>query len=109
MKIHMACNILSGMTTSSALQEALCDKIMLLQEASLMPKGKFAVRIGLTGPKLTNISNYRNPPSHDVIRKAAQEFGVPTEWFYFGSMVGFRDEKLADRLRALEMQPRHPG
>lgn len=73
-----------------------------------MPKGKFAARIGLTGSQFTNIANYRNPPSHDVIRKAAQEFGIPTEWFYFNSMAGFRDEKLAERLRALESQPQHP-
>lgn len=107
-KIHMTCNMLRGMVTSSELKETLCDRIMLLQEASQMPKGKFGDRVGLTSQMFSNISNYRNPPSHDVIRKAAQEFGIPTEWFYFGSMSGFRDEKLADRVRALEARPRHP-
>lgn len=87
---------------STALQEALCDRLMLLQEASNLAKGVFASRVGLSGPQLTNISKYRNPPSHDVIAKAAEEFGLTTEWFYSGSTVGFRDPKLADRLRELK-------
>lgn len=90
-----------GMPNRTAFIEALCNRLMLLQEASELPKGKFAARIGLTGPKLTNISNYRNPPSHETIRAAVREFGVTAEWFYFGSTIGFRDPKLADRLREL--------
>jgi|SRR6185437_2790590 len=101
-KIHPWWRTLDGMSVqSSALKEALCDRLMLLQEASGVPKGKFAKSLGLTAPKLTNISNYRNPPSHDVIREAVRIYGVTTEWFYFGSMVGFRDTQLADRLRDL--------
>lgn len=96
-----------GMPTTSELQEALCDRIVLLQEASGLPKGKFAERIGLTPPQFTNIKTYRNPPSHDVISAVSREFGVPTEWLYFGSMVGFRDPLLADRLRQLGPRPSH--
>lgn len=87
---------------STALQEALCDRLRLLQEASELPKGKFAKRVGLTSSQLTNIARYRNPPSHDVIAKAAEEFGLTSEWFYSGSTVGFRDQGLADRLRELK-------
>jgi len=101
MKIHVRCNMFAAMPNHTAFREALCDRLMLLQEASGLPKGKFAARVGLTAPKLTNISNYRNPPSHEVIRAAVREFGVTAEWFYFGSMIGFRDPDLAERLREL--------
>lgn len=85
----------------TALKEALCDRLILLRDASGLPKGKFADRVGLTPSQLTNISNYRNAPAHEVIAKAAHEFGLTIEWFYTGSTVGFRDPKLAERLREL--------
>lgn len=103
MIIHGSCNILRGMSAPDpTFHEALCDRFMLAQEASLLSKSRFAKQLGLTPSQLTNIQTYRNPPSHAAIRAAVQEFGFTADWFYFGSRAGFRDQALADRLRAVD-------
>lgn len=95
--------MLASMSSSdTAFHEALCDRFVLAQEATGLAKGKFAQIVGLTSSQFTNISNYRNPPSHAVIRKAVKELGFTVNWFYFGSRAGFEDQALADRLRDLE-------
>lgn len=99
MLFHVRCNILIAMENGdTAFIEALCDRFVLAQEATGLPKGKFAERVGLTGPQFTNISKYRNPPSHEAIRRAVEQFGFTSDWFYFGSRVGFRAPDLAERL-----------
>lgn len=101
-RFHLLCNSLMHMAiTETAIHEELCDRFALAQEASLLPKGEFAKRVGLTGPQFTNISKYRNPPSHAAIHAAVREFGFTTDWFYFGFTTGFRDPALAERLRAV--------
>jgi transcriptional regulator with XRE-family HTH domain len=80
----------------------MCDRFMLAQEASGLPKGRFAARVGLTPSQLTNIARYRNPPNHEAIELASRELGLTTDWFYFGSRAGFREPRMADRLRDLE-------
>jgi hypothetical protein len=82
--------------------EDLCDRFMLAQEATELPKGKFAERVGLTSQQMSNIKKYRNPPPHGAILKAIKEFGFTADWFYVGAKVGFRDGALADRLRDAE-------
>jgi transcriptional regulator with XRE-family HTH domain len=84
------------------LLEQICDRFLLAQEATGLTKGAFARRVGLTPSQLTNISKYRNAPPHEAIEKAAREFGITTDYLYFGTRSGFRDPKLADRLRDLE-------
>jgi transcriptional regulator with XRE-family HTH domain len=84
------------------LNEQMCARFLLVQEASGPPKGRFAARVGLTPSQLTNIARLRNPPSHEAIERAAREFGLTTDFFYFGSRVGFREPRMADRLRDLE-------
>jgi hypothetical protein len=85
--------------------EQLCDRFMLVQRASRLTRVAFGARVGLSGPQMTNISNRRNPPSHDAIATAAWEFGFTTDFLYFGSRVGFRDPAIAERLRVLATQP----
>lgn len=103
MIIHRTCNTLAVMPPSdTAFIEALCDRFVLAQEATGLAKGKFASMVGLTSSQFTNISNYRNPPSHTAIWKAVREFGFTASWFYFGSRAGFQNQALADRLRELE-------
>jgi len=84
---------------AKSFREGLCDRFLLAQEATGLSKKEFAARVGLTPPQLTNISTYRNPPSHEAILAAMREFGFTSDWFYAGSRVGFRDASLADRLR----------
>jgi transcriptional regulator with XRE-family HTH domain len=83
------------------LNEQLCKRFLLTQEASGLHKSEFARRAGLSPSQLANIAKYRNPPSHEAIERAAREFGLTSDWFYFGSRVGFRDPKMADQLRNL--------
>lgn len=79
--------------------EGLCDRFMRAQEATGLSKTEFGRRVGLSSQQITNISRYRNPPSHEVIRRTVTEFGFATDWFYFGSRIGFKDPELAERLR----------
>lgn len=81
--------------------EGLCDRFMAAWEASGLSKQEFARSVGLTGPKLTNIGNYRNPPPHKAIAEAARVYGLTTDFFYTGTLGGMRDQKMADRLREL--------
>lgn len=83
--------------------EKLCHRFMQAQEVTKLSKKDFGERVGLSSQQMTNISTYRNPPSHEAIRRAATEFGFTADWFYFGSRVGFRDPVLAERLRELEL------
>jgi len=95
-------------SNDTAFHEALCDRFRLAQEATGLSKSKFAHTVGLTASQFTNISNYRNPPSHVAIRNAVREFGFTASWFYFGSRAGFQDPTLADRLRVLEARHQDP-
>lgn len=88
--------------TPSSFREAICSRFILAQEATNLPKGQFAARVGLTPSQLSNIGTFRNPPSHEAILAAVREFGFTADWFYVGSRVGFRDAGLAERLRTLE-------
>lgn len=85
--------------------EELCNRFVLAQEATGLSKSEFAARIGMTPQQFTNVSRYRNPPSHEAIRRAAREFGFTADWFYFGDRIRFRDPDLAERLRLLEGRP----
>jgi transcriptional regulator with XRE-family HTH domain len=85
--------------TDQIVKEMLCDRLMLLQEATGLNRKQFAERVGLTKQQLSNIAIYRNPPSHAVIHKALLEFGVPPDYFYTGVKVGIRDENLVRLLR----------
>lgn len=88
---------------AASLTEQLCDRFLLAQQASGLPKGAFARAVGMTPSQLTNIAKYRNRPPHDAIEQAARLFGFTADWFYFGSMAGFRDPTMAARLRNLEL------
>lgn len=91
---------------SKTFREQLCDRFLLAQEATGLSAAAFGKRVGLTSPQMTNIKNYRNPPSHEALAATVREFGFTTDWFYSGNRIGFRDQALADRLRMLaEDQP----
>lgn len=93
----------------AAIIEGLCQRFLLAQEASGLNKTAFAKVVGLNSQKMTNIKNYRNPPSHESIHRAVTEFGFTADWFYFGVRVGFRNPKLADRLRLAEDTLNNPS
>lgn len=101
-RVHPRCNTIPGMPTDDlAFLEDLCDRFMLAREATGLTKAEFARRVGLSSPQLTNISKYRNPPSHAAIRNACREFGFPANWFYEGVTFGVRDAEIAERLRGI--------
>ena len=108
MTFHMAWIRQAGMKMPSVkFLDDLCDRFLLAQDATGLSKKEFAEAVGLTSSKLTNIKNYRNPPSHESIYRAMTEFGFTADWFYTGSRIGFRDPALAARLRA--SQARRPS
>jgi transcriptional regulator with XRE-family HTH domain len=82
--------------------EGLSERFVLAQEATGLTKTEFAARVGLTPQQLSNIKSGHNPPSHEAIYRAMQEFGFTADWFYLGSRVGFRDPDLGERLRIIE-------
>lgn len=88
--------------TETEFVELMCNRFMLAQEASGLNKKRFAAAVGLTPSQLSNIAIYRNPPSHEAIRRVVREFGFTADWFYSGERAGMRDPKLADRLRYAE-------
>lgn len=90
------------METDTEFLELLCNRFILAQEATGLKKYQFADAVGLTGPQLTNIARYRNPPGHDAIRRAIREFGFTADWFYQGQRAGMRDERLVKKLRDAE-------
>lgn len=81
--------------------EGLCDRFMAACEASGQLKQDFALAVGLTPQQLTNISRYRNPPSHRAIAEAARIYGLTTDFFYTGNLGGMRDQAMAGKLRAI--------
>lgn len=88
--------------TDTQIKEGICDRWRLAAEVTSPSLSAFAKRVGLTSPQMTNIGTYRNAPSHEAIYKAWQEFGIPTDYFYYGSKTGFRDPEVARRLSELE-------
>lgn len=88
---------------ATAFREAICNRFLLAQEATGLPKGEFASRVGLTPQQMSNIRRFRNPPSHEAIAATVREFGFTADWFYVGSRAGFRDGALAERLRGLDL------
>lgn len=67
--------------------EALCDRFMVACEASGQLKQEFARSVGLTAQQISNISRYRNPPSHQAIAAAARVCGLTVDWFYTGDLA----------------------
>lgn len=81
------------------LKEALCDRFMAVCEASGRPKQDFAASVGLSGPQLTNISRYRNPPPHRAIEAMQRVYGITTDFLYTGNLGGMRDQSMAEKIR----------
>ena len=81
--------------------EAVCNRFMAACEASGLPKQDFARAVGITAQQLTNISRYRNPPSHKAIAEAARVYGLTTDFFLTGNLGGMRDQSMASRLRVI--------
>lgn len=89
------------MQTDAAIREALCDNFMAVCEASGKTKQEFAASVGLSGPQLTNISRYRNPPPHRAIEAVQRVYGITTDFLYTGNLGGMRDQAIADRIRSI--------
>jgi transcriptional regulator with XRE-family HTH domain len=93
---------MSNSESDTEIREGLCNRFTLAQGATGLSKAEFAKRVGLTPSQLSNISRYRNPPSHEAIHRAIREFGFTSDWFYVGNKSGFRDPSLVQRLRETE-------
>lgn len=85
---------------------ARCNRFVLAQSASGFNQTAFAKRVGLTPSQFTNIKTYRNLPPRDAVVLACQEFGFTTDYFERDERAGFRDPKLAEKLRDAERKPK---
>lgn len=93
-----------GVLPDTVIVEKLCERFRLAADACTKTKREFANRVGLSSSQLSNLGNNRNPPPHTAIYKAWVEFGIPADYFYHGTKVGFRDPTVAKRLSELEAQ-----
>lgn len=88
----------SATADSVQLRELMCNRFILVQEASGLHKTQFGNRVGLSVSQVVNIARYRNFPSHEVIYRVMQEFGVSADWFYAGDIDTIMDIDMAERL-----------
>src|ERR1700677_1168625 len=86
-QIQEACGRLPAMSGMRDVEfiEAICQRFMAACEATGLKKKDFAASVGITGPQLTNIRNYRNPPPLKAITEAARVYGLTTDFFYTGN------------------------
>ena len=63
-------------------REFLCDRVMLVQEASGIGKQRFAHSIGISAPILSDYANYRSSPSHAVLSAICSIYGVPQDFSF---------------------------
>jgi transcriptional regulator with XRE-family HTH domain len=87
------------------LHESLCQRFLLVQEASGLSKTSFAKLVGMSPQQFSNVRNLRTAPSHEAILRACEEFGLASDWFYFGrfSWVN-RNPKMTSMLKARAAQ-----
>lgn len=63
-------------------REFLCDRVMLVQEASGIGKRRFANSIGVSASLLSNYAAYRSSPSHAVLSAICATYGIPPGFFF---------------------------
>lgn len=81
------------------LHESLCQRFLLVQEASGLSKIRFAKLVGMSPQQLSNVRTLRTAPSHQSILAACEVFGLSSDWFYFGRFSSVnRNPKMSKRL-----------
>lgn len=63
-------------------REIICDRVMLVWEASGLSKQAFSDAIGVKDTLLQNWSKRRSTPSHAVIQRICLKFSIPPGFFY---------------------------
>lgn len=82
-------------------REFLCDRVMLVQEASGIGKQRFAHSIGISAPILSGYANYRTSPSHAVLSAICSVYGVPPGFFFHHDAQTTGNSPLVRKLLAL--------
>jgi transcriptional regulator with XRE-family HTH domain len=95
---------------SPELHESLCQRFMLVQEASGLSKIQFARMVGMSPQQYSNVRAYRTAPSHEAILRACEQFGLTSDWFYFGRFSSTnRNPKMTRMLQAATGQSTVPA
>jgi transcriptional regulator with XRE-family HTH domain len=63
-------------------REIICDRVMLVWEASGLSKQAFADAIGIKDTLLSNYRKRRSTPAHTVIGRICVKFSIPPSYFY---------------------------
>lgn len=99
-QIHHSADNLAGMKETD-IKETICVNFLRLCEATGLQKKQFVEPIPMSPQQLSNVAIYRNPPSPYILAETSRIYGIPVDFFYFGTLSGIRDEKLAQKLREL--------
>ncbi len=92
------------------LKELICDRFIMAQELSGLNKRRFAMAVGLSPSKLTNIAAHRNFPSHAAIQKAAAFVGnLDVNWFYGGPVPRDQSPEFMRKMADVMTRPRQPA
>lgn len=65
-----------------AQREFLCDRVMLVWQASGLSKTKFAASIGISVARLGNYAAYFRTPSHAILSRICDTYGIPPAYFF---------------------------
>lgn len=65
-----------------ALREYICERVMLVWEASGLGKSVFAQTIGISAPLLANYAKFHSTPSHTVLTRICHRYGMSPDYFY---------------------------
>jgi transcriptional regulator with XRE-family HTH domain len=68
--------------TDTKLRETICDRFIAVADATGMPRIEFAQLHGMSPQQMSNIASYRNLPSHAMIFRLVQHYGIPADFFY---------------------------
>jgi transcriptional regulator with XRE-family HTH domain len=68
--------------TDTKLRETLCDRFIAVADASGMQRIDFAKLHGISPSQLSNIACYRNMPTHAMVFRLVQHYGIPADFFY---------------------------
>lgn len=74
-------------TDEVELAETLCNRVMAVQAESGLNKSRFAEAIGVSAQYLAMVASYQRTPSHAVLQRISQVFGIPMDYFYHGARI----------------------
>ncbi len=87
-------------------EEALIERIRTIIEQKGLNASYFAEQIGSSRSVITHISNGRNNPSWDILKKILDKYDdINTEWLLFGKEPMYKSERSIIKPEKISLQP----